>query len=240
VKRSILVLTAGCLTALVLGLALAYPLLNSEMPTIEKLPLDVDVVYLYMGSPNLDPNVTGLWRNYTAVKEVVETNGVGIVYDTNMLSYLAVLKVTNPSSSRAYLTDFELRVAPLVLRPNTTLRPDYSNGLNSPIIVDSRIRVDTMGIFDAWMNPGESRLVCLRGFVGVHDFLYEKLNNTPIYVTANAHGQATGDRVAHSGSIIKPVDFEVSGGNYLYNNLLNDNQMLLINHGLEVYVGTRR
>lgn len=216
---------------------MAYPLLSSEMPATRKLPLNLDVVYVYIGNPDLNANVTGMWRNYTASKEVVEHNGAGYLFDLHAVSYLVVLNVTNISDTVAYITNFDLIVGPQIFLPSG----NSGVGAGNPILMDNRIRVDlSNGGFNSRIEPNESRLVRLSGFSGVHDIAYEKLKSDPIYVYASADGQAIGADMWHSGNVYKQIDFQEYEGNYLYNRLVAENQVLAFYRTYDVYVATRR
>jgi hypothetical protein len=222
-KRSIIVIAAGCLVALALGLALAFPLLDTEMPVMKSLELGVDAVYVYIGKPNLDANVTGLWRNSTNHWEG----------ELHFVSYVIVLNITNLSNEFAYVTNFELIVGPKIILPSG----NSGVGATNPILHDTRVRVDIENTgFESLMRANESRLVRLSGFTGVHNVVYEKLKSDPMYVYATADGRATEARIWHSGYVYKPLDFKESEGNYLYNRLLGENQLLAFSRTLDVYI----
>ena len=227
-------MVAGCLAALVLGLTLAYPLLISEMPITKKLDLDVKVVYAYIGNPNLNANITGLWRNYTIPNEVAETDGGRIGYDVHTVSYFVVLNVTNPSNSLARITTFNL-----IAGPQISLFENGGISAGIPILTDSRSNVDANLGFDPLWNANESRLVYLSGFEGVHDVAYESLDSGSIYVYAYSQGQSYHEGAFCSGTFLEKFQFQDFGGNYLYNNLVNDNQVLIFYNNMEVYIGTR-
>lgn len=235
-KRHILIIVAGCLAALIIGLALAYPLLTSEMPITKKLDLYVDVVYAYIGNPNLNANVTGLWRNYSTPHGAVDTNGGRFGFDVHAVSFLVILNITNPSNQLARVTNFKLIAGPQISLTGTNGGVSAGN----PILTYSRNNVDVDDIgFEALWQANQSRLVCLTGFAGVHDVAYEALNSGAIYVYANADGNSFDSSAWCSGNFLEKLPFQDFEGNYLYNNLLNDNQMLVFYGSMDVTVGTR-
>jgi hypothetical protein len=234
VKRSSIILVAGCLTALVLGLALAYPLLISDLPVTKKVDLDVDVVYAYFGSLNFNANITGLWRNYSLPQEAVNINGVPYGYDVNVISYLIVLNVTNPSGQEAGITNFDLIVGPQI-----STAPGEGLQAGNAIVIDSRYIMYYLGWSGIW-SANTSRLIFLSGIVGAHDLSYGALNKGSIYVYAHVNGQAwTGEKAQFVGAYLKQVPLQTFGDQYLYNNLLNENQTLIFYNELDVSVGTR-
>ncbi len=233
-RRAFLILT-GCLTALVLGLALAYPLLISDLPITKKLDLGVDVVYVYIGNPNLSTNVTGLWRNYSIPNEVAETSGGRFKFDVHAVSYFVVLNITNFSDKLARITNFNL-----ISGPQISLIGNRGVSAGNPILTDSRNNMDIDFIsFDATWSAHTSRLIYLSGFVGVHDIAYESLNSGSTYVYATADGQAYSEKASFSGTFLKQIELQKFESNYLYNNLLSDNQMLIFYSGMDVSIGTR-
>ena len=168
--------------ALVLGLALAYPLLVSDFPATRKVDLGVDVVYAYFGRPYLDPNITGLWRNYTLQNEVVGINGVRYGFDFNVVSYLIVLNVTNLSNDEAGITSFQLIVGPQI-----------SVGTGGNVQAGNAVVNDYRNVeyYPGWGNiwsAKTSRLIFLSGVIGVHDISYSSLNSS-IDMFARVDGQ---------------------------------------------------
>src|SRR5665648_446329 len=107
-KRGLIITVAGCLVALVLGLAVAYPLFVSSFPSLSKLNLSVDVSYAFVQPIGSNSNLTGLWWNESVV-EVNYNGGVPggtIKADGLVVSYLIVLNVTNNSNEAARIRNF--------------------------------------------------------------------------------------------------------------------------------------
>jgi hypothetical protein len=234
-KRQILITVAGCLAVLAIGLALAYPLLTSEMP-ITKLDLDVDVVYAYIGNPDLNANVTGLWRNSSLPSGAVDVNGNRLGFDVHAVSFLLVLNITNPSNNLVRIRNFMSIAGPQISLTGT----NGGVGAEKPILIYSRNNADLDDIpFDVLWQANESRLIYLSGFVGVHDLAYEALNSGAIYVYASADGGSFDGDASCSGNFLEKLPFQNFNGNYLYNNLVSDNQMLVFYSGMDVFVGTR-
>ena len=232
-SRSTILVIAGCLTALILGLALAYPLLVLDLPVTRKVNLQVDLAYAYFGKPYLDPNVTGLWRN-TTQSEAVQTNGGRFAFDVNVLSYLIVLNITNPSNEETMITNFDLTVAPQI-----TLGASGSLSAINPLITDSRnILVYPGGVI---LGTNTSKLIVLSGVVGVHDVTYGSMNGSITCLYAKVDGQAWGgEKAQFVGQDFKQVKLESFGDAYLYNKLVGENQTLIFYHDLDVVVGTRQ
>ncbi len=233
-KRSPIIIVAGCLIALVLGSALAYPLLVSELPVTRKVDLGVDVVYAHFGRPNLDANISGLWRNNSLSNEVVDVNGERLGFDVNVVSYLIVLNITNHSYDEAYITSFELIVGPQI-----SVGEGESVEAGNAIVNDYR----SVQYYPGWGNiwgANTSRLIFLSGVIGVHDISYSSLNNS-IYTFARVDGQAwSGEKAQYAGYDLKQVKLQTFEDAYLYNNMLNEDQMLVFYNGLDVSIGTRQ
>jgi hypothetical protein len=228
------VIVAGCLTALVLGLALAYPLLVSDLPVTKKVDLGVNVVYAYFGSPNVGANISGLWRNYSLSNEVVDVNGGRWGFDVNVVSYLIVLNVTNHSNDEAYITSFQLIVGPQI-----SMGKDGSVQAGNALVNDYR----NVEYYPGWGNiwsANTSRLIFLSGVIGVHDISYSSLNNS-INLFARVDGQAWGgEKAQFVGYDLKQVKLDPFGCTYLYNNLVSGNQTLIFYNGFDVSIGMRQ
>jgi len=225
---------AGCLTALVLGLALAYPLLVMNMPATKKADLSVDVVYAYFGSPYLDENISGLWRNYSIPQEVVNVGGTPYGLDVNVISYFLVLNVTNNSNQPVYINNFDT-----IVGPSISADPDGILSAPNPILTDSR-HVD---YYPGWNNiwsENASRLIYLSGIVGVHDLAYSSLNSTSIWIHAQVDGHSYGEENVYPfGVDYKQIPLQTFGQAHLYNNLVGENQTLIFYNELDVSIGTR-
>ena len=120
-KRSSIIIVAGCLTALLLGLALAYPLLITNIPVTIKNGLGLQVVYAYFGTPNFDPNTVGLYRNYTNPQQFLTNSNEGqiignVAYNTSVISYFIILNVTNSANQLARINNIETLMGPVHFR----------------------------------------------------------------------------------------------------------------------------
>ena len=115
-KRGLIIAVAGCLIALVLGIAVAYPLFVSSFPSLSKLELSVDVGYALIQPIGFNSNLTGLWWN----ENVVDVNYSGglpggtVKADGIVVSYLVVLNVTNNSDEATRITNFDVIVGPQI------------------------------------------------------------------------------------------------------------------------------
>ncbi len=235
-KRSSVMIAAGCLVALFVGLALAYPMLASDLIATKDVSGNVEVVYAYIGDLNVDANVSGLWRNFSEPAGVVAINGVRFTYDVHPLSYFIVLKITNPTTSTVSLNSLDLMVGPKINRDNETGSIEASNA----VFIDHRETKMVLGWNQLW-SPGESRLIYLSGVVGAHDLTYSALQNGSITIYASTTGSMFSDQKAvFKGYDLKQVQLQTFGTNYLYNNLIGENQTLIFYSPLDVDVGLRQ
>jgi hypothetical protein len=212
---------------------LAYPLLVMNMPVTKKADLGVDVVYAYFGSPYLDPNVSGLWRNYSIPQEIVDVGGNRWGLDVNVVSYFLVLNITNNSNQPAYITNFDTIVGP-------SISADPNGIISAPnaILTDYR-HVDYYPGWDQILSANASRLIYLSGIVGVHDLSYSALNSTGIWIHAQVEGHSYEENVQPFGVDYKRIPLQTFGKAHLYNNLIGENQTLIFYNELDVSVGTR-
>lgn len=232
-NRSLIIVVAGCLTALVLGLALAYPLLVMNMPVTQRSDLGVDVVYAYFGSPTLDANISGLWRNNSIPEELVNIGGTPYGLDVNVISYFLVFNITNNSNQPVYINSFDT-----IVGPSISADPDGIISAPNSLLTDYR----DVDYYPGWSNiwsANTSRLIYLSGIVGVHDFVYDDLNDS-LWVHAKVGGQPYGEENVHVfGVDYKQIPLQTFEENRLYNNLIGENQTLIFYNGLDVSIGTR-
>jgi hypothetical protein len=234
VKRSSIIIVAGCLTALVLGLTLAYSFLVINMPVTKKESLSVDVVYAYFGTPYLDANISGLWRNYNIPQEIVDAGGNRWRLDVNVVSYFIVLNITNYSNQAAYITNFDT-----IAGPSISVGPNGIISAPNPILSDYR-HVDYYPGWDNIWSANASRLIYLSGIVGVHDLVYSALNSTGIWIYEQVKGRSYGEENVYPfGVDYKQIPLQSFGQAHLYNNLVGENQTLIFYSELDVSVGTR-
>jgi hypothetical protein len=224
---------AGCLTALVLGLVLAYPLLVMNMPVTKRADLGVDVVYAYFGSPYVDANVSGLWRNYSMPQEIVDVGGNRWGLDVNVVSYFIVLNVTNNSNQPVYITNFDTTIGPSIF-----VDPNGIISAPNAILTDYR-HVDYYPGWDNVWSANTSRLIYLSGVVGVHDKVYGSLNKAVEIIAQVGGHYYEEENVYPYGEDYKQLPLQTFGEAHLYNNLIGENQTLIFYNGLDVSVGTR-
>ena len=129
-NRNAIILLTGSLTALILGVAVAYPLIVSDFPSLSKVDLSVDVAYAYVEPVESNSNLTGLWWNNSVVE--IDRGGAsqanGLVF-----SYLVVLNVTNLSNESALIRSFDVAVGPEISVGDSGSLIAYN-----PIVTDSR------------------------------------------------------------------------------------------------------
>jgi hypothetical protein len=230
------IMASGCFLALIIGLALAYPLLAADITAPKKVQGNVEVVYAYIGDLAADANVSGLWRNFSEPAGVVAVNGVRFSYDVHPLSYFIVLKITNPTASTVSLNILDLMVGPQISRDNET----GSIAANNAVFIDHRETKMVLGWNQLW-SPGESRLIYLSGVVGAHDLTYSALQNGSITIYVSTSGSMFSDQNAvFTGYDLKQVQLQTFGTNYLYNNLIGANQTLIFYSPLDVSIGLRQ
>jgi hypothetical protein len=227
----------GSLAALLLGLAVAYPLLVSNLPSLSKADFGVDVAYVYIAPLKSDSNLTGLYWNNSVV-EIQHNGGLpsgALEADGLVVSYFVVLNITNYSDDSARIKNFDIMIGPQI--------SGGSGGViaENPVLSDSR-HLTYYPEWDEVWSPHSSRLIGLSGVTGVHEIPYASLNSSLVYLYGSAEGQVAytnGGQSAVSYSL-KQVQLQTVGNGYLYNTLINENQILLFYEGLDVSIGTRR
>jgi hypothetical protein len=228
----------GSLAALLLGLAVAYPLLVSSLPSLSKPDFGVDVAYAYIEPLESDSNLTGLYWNNSVV-EIQYSWGLpsaALKADGLVVSYFVVLNITNYSDDSARIKNFDIMVGPQI-----SVGSGGAVLAENPVLTDSRY-LTYYPCWDEVWSPHTSRLIGLSGITGVHETPYASLNGSVIYLYGRAEGQVAytnGGQSASSYSL-KQVQLQTVGKGYLYNTLINENQILLFYQGLDVSIGTRR
>lgn len=222
-RRSQILMIVGVLVALSLGLALAYPLLANQMPTLEKPELGLTVVYTYISSPLNDSSLTGVWRNYSS----------GWQTENLIFSYIIVMNITNYSDMSVQATSLQVMVGP-------DIKVGDSGGLSSrnAIIEDYRMKEFSLIFEDIWA-PQESKLVCMSGYTGLPSSFYNVVNDGTLWVFGKIEARKAYSSGSYSSAYdLRLVQLQNLNGNYLYNSLLNDDQMLRL-YGLNAYVVPR-
>lgn len=239
----------GSLGALLLGIAVAYPFLATDLSLAPKTNLSVDVVYAYFGVQQFPSNVAGMWRNYS---DTIERS-------YHIVSYLVVLNITNHSNQAARINDFTIYVAPQITvgngssvertdmlgqQRNATSDTGTSVSIVNPIVADIR-HFDYSESWNEVWQPNSSRLIGLSGITEVQDNAYPSLQSGDVYLYGRAEGEAAYARSGRSEAYsIKRVQLEIVGDSSLYsafyNSVLRNDQYLGIINGLDVYIHTRR
>ena len=238
-KRTSIIIAAGCLIALALGLALAYPLVIMDKSVTPKPYLKVDVVYAYFGIPNFDPNIIGLYSNYSNPQHYIteNTNGrisANAIYDTDVLSYFIVLNVTNLSIKEAYVNSIETLVGPSISA--STNGTGFGVGATNPLLSDSR----SVSAYPGWQNflaSNMSRLIYLSGIIGAINSSYSAIQDK-VWVYAQIHGSSYSDEnTPIYGVAYEQLPLQTFGQDHLYNNLVGENQTLIFLNEFDVSVG---
>lgn len=222
-KRSQVFTVAGILIALTLGVALAYPLI-ADMPTLTKPDIDLNVVYAYVSAPISDSNITGLYRNTSE----------GWQRENLVFSYLIVMNVTNNSDQTLRINSLHALLGPDISIANSD---GDSISARNLLVDDYREEQYAVGFDYAWL-PNESRLVSLSGMTGIPSLFYEALNS-PVWVFGSVDAVTYTGGGAGKATDLRQVSLQQTvQGNYLYNSLLEDNQMLTLN-GLDAQIVPR-
>lgn len=244
-------LILGSVIALTLGLAAASPILTSNLALTTKVQIEVDVVYAYFGVQNFTSNITGLWRNYSSLWE----------NDLHIISYLFVLNVTNPTDKLLMLGEFTAAAAPEIevcngthllgsKKPTGSSRQSTRNSSSCSgfsVRITNRIVSafrDLSRYYPGWSqywSPNTSRLIALSGIIeNPNTAAYEALQSGTIFLFGQVEGKIYGGGWAN-GYSLKHVQLQKIGNEYLYNTLLNENQILRLSQdGIDVFIETRR
>ena len=232
-NRTVIIIV-GSIIVLLVGIAVVYPMLFFDSNSFSKTDLMVDILYAYISPLNSHSNETGLWWNNSVVDMGSASDGIRA--DGTVVSYLFVLNVTNNFNKLVQMKGFEVKLGPQI-----TVNADGSIFANNPLVSDSRhFSFITAETDDIW-SPQSSKLIGLSGVIGVHEAPFSSLNSTTfIYSYVEGQIALSGNGQMNSNYSLKQVQFQTVGDAYLYNNLLNENQILLFYQGLEVNVATRR
>lgn len=224
-NRKRIIIGAASLMAVVIGVLVSYPLIVSDLPNLSRINLEVETVYVYIEP--IDSNVTGLFFNNSIVDVDYSGSlpGGTMKADGLVVSYLTVLNITNNSDDSVRIDNFDF-----------ILGPSDHNLIISDVRQFTYLAQDS----EIW-TPHSSRYIGLSGITGVHEVPFSTLNGlVPVsshvegkLANANAGGLAV-------GSGIKQLQFEHTKTGYLYNDLLNKNQVLLFYGGLGVSIATRQ
>jgi len=228
--RPILKLILGSVIALSLGLATASPILIPNLALTTHVPIEIDIVYVYFGVQNFSSSITGLWRNYSKVWEE----------DLHIISYLFVLNVTNPTNKLLMLGEFTASAAPQI---QVTQYPKGELSIAQTDTIASAFR-DLSRYYPGWSQywqPNATRLIALSGTIENPNIgAYNALQTGTIYLFGRVEGEIYEGGWAN-GYSLKRIQLQKIGNEYLYNTLLNENQILRLSQdGIDVIIETRR
>jgi hypothetical protein len=219
-------LILGSILALILGLAVSSPILFSNLTLVTKVKIEVDVVYAYFGVQDFNQNVTGLWRNITNPLEL------------HIISYFIVLNITNHSDTIAIMEIIEASAAPEITVQNIT-----GGGLavsqTNPIVTDFRDVSRFIPGWDNYWSANESRLIALTGMMEVSDPAYVALTSGTFYLFGKAEARPLGGGTHSENYSLKRIQTQIIDREFLYNNILSENQIWRTDHELDVFIDTR-
>jgi hypothetical protein len=223
-------LILGSVIALTLGLGAASPILIPNLALTTKVQIEVDVVYAYFGVQEFTSNITGLWRNCSSLWE----------NDLHIISYLFVLNVTNPTDKLLMLGEFTASAAPQI---QVTQHPKGELSIAQTDTIASAFR-DLSRYYPGWSQywqPNTTRLIALSGTIENSNIAaYDALQTGTIYLFGRVEGKICGGGWAN-GYSLKHIQLQKIGNEYLYNTLLNENQILRLSQdGIDVFIETRR
>jgi hypothetical protein len=251
--RTSLKLLLGSILAMMLGLAVASPILVKNLELGGTVNIKVDVVYAYFVIQGFDRNITGLWRNLTDPFEG----------EFHVISYLIVLNVTNHSDGLATIGEFEASAAEEILVTNgtdkigseelarTSNRSVTRNGQPMPlgfgvementIVMDYRDLSEYYPGWSQYWSANSSRLIVLSGMRSIATIDYGALTNGTIYLYGEVKGQPFGGSSKSLAFSLKLAHLQRIGREYLFNSLLSDDELLQVDsNGLDAHVEVRR
>jgi hypothetical protein len=223
-------LILGGAVALILGFAVAIPILVAYYSPTRSLQIEVDLVYAYFGVQQFNQNVTGLWVN----------SSDPIQQEIRIISFFMVLNITNRSDGAADLTDLLVIAGPSISVINTT----GATGVSAEDPIVFFYLGDNINWYSVW-GPHQSRLIAVTGSVGTRGMsaiarsLLENGSIDPIYLYASATGHPYDGGLVSSGYSLKYVHLQAFGTEFLYNAVLSDNQRWWLDqNGIDVYIVT--
>jgi hypothetical protein len=223
-------LIIGSMIALTLGLAAASPILVPNLALTEKVQIEVDVVYAYIGVQNFSESITGLWRNTSNIYE----------YDLKIVSYFIVLNITNLSNKIALIQEFEASAAQQITVEH---HADEVVGVSQTNTIVHNYQ-DVSGYYPGWSqywSANESRLIALTGVAEVSNTAAQAaLQSGTIYLFGKAEAKPLGGGSQSSAYSVKHVQLQTIGNEYLYNTILSENQIWRMDtNGIDVFIQTR-
>jgi hypothetical protein len=216
-------LILGGVLALLLGLVFSIPLLVSNLRPATKLELITDVKYAYFSFPTFGQNISGLWRNASNPQQPIQ----------QLISYIIVLNITNLSDKTAFVDELEAVAAPTIIVANQTTQIDNA------VVYDVRPRGLWSPGWNQYWEPNQSRLVALTGMVDLFPSIYQSLTNGRLFLYGSVMAKPYGEETYSTGFGVKQVQLQAYGREFLYNDLISEDQILLINNGFDVSVQSR-
>lgn len=236
-KFVFLIFLAVGLSAILLTSAF-YIYWNNVLPE-PKPNVHVKIAYIYIGHPTINTNSAGF--NYNISRSSSEYN---------LASYVIILKVTNNGDKMVSMTGFRGYIAEQITKNEIGLNDSNGNPaqgslggpsfeISNTIISDARTGLQTSG-FSNILDAGQSRLISLTGMVSLSKFSEKHLENPTVSIwgTVTAQtGYANGQSESQSQMAydLKLITFQHNESDYLYNQLLGQNQTLVID-GLDAKV----
>jgi hypothetical protein len=220
-------LMLGSILATMLGLVVALPILVPNLALTKTVHIEVEVVYAYFGVQEINSDIIGLWRNLSDPKES----------DFRIVSYFFVLNVTNHSSESAIIKEFSALAA-----------QEAQVGSRGEVSAKNVIALgfrDVRGYILFWsqyLHPNESRLIGLTGIVEVPNLEYAVLQSGKTYLFGSVEAQPYSRGSWSRGYSLKHVELQITDGEFMYNAVLSENQILRIDesNGVDIYIETRR
>jgi hypothetical protein len=212
------------IVALLLGLAIAYPLFTSNVETAPKYPngrayLGLDVVYAYFSTQPVSQNITGLWHNSNEPASKYYTVG----------SFFLVLNITNHSNVTFVVSKLSVSGAQQMSITNTP-NFEFSQTISGFLFEYHQTYSQKAdpgpgpGDDETW-QPYESRLI---GLSGINEIDNRALLQTGTFYLGGSVEGTVVDGLPSIGGGAKLVHMENFGSEYLYNDLVQGNETLRV------------
>jgi len=176
---------------LVLGSAVAALPLQSNFSLLDRYQIEVDVVYVYLKTFEINENASGLGR-------------------MQMLSYVVVLNVTNPTGKGIWMRDVTIRLA------KSGSVQLHSNGTGVRIVngIVRCYRYLPQGDFSYFWYPNSSMMIAFSSVTETNPALMQ----TTLDSVLEVEGKTSEGAYATSGYVIKTIQMNVlNPSEYVYN-----------------------
>jgi len=209
------------IAALLLGLAIAYPLFTSNVERPPQYPngrayLGLDVVYAYFSTQPVGQSITGLYRNGSDPASVYGTTG----------SFFVVLNITNYSNASFVVSKLSVSAAQQMAITNTP--SEFGQSITYPFFEYHQTYNQEQNLSksdDLTWKPYESRLIALSG---INQFSNRTLLQTgTFYIGGSVEGNVVNGLPSIGGGA-KLIHAESFGNEYLYNDLVSGNETLRV------------